>query len=75
MIIYLHRGTDRATAEREDTATRLEAQGWTRCTPAVHRALWQIADATDRARLAREDAQAAPLKGGTVYLVKQRTMP
>jgi hypothetical protein len=72
MLIYLHRGTDRATAEREDTAARLEAQGWTRCTPAVHKALWRIDYMRRYADLrweARARVQTAPLKG-TVYLVK-----
>jgi multidrug efflux pump subunit AcrA (membrane-fusion protein) len=75
MLIYLHRGTDRATAEREDTAARLEAQGWTRCTPAVHRALWRMADAQDKARIAREDARVSAPIQGTVYVVKGRVMP
>lgn len=65
MIIYLHRGTDRATAEIDETAARLEAQGWVRCTEDVHKVLWKIGDATDKARIAREDAGDA-LKERTI---------
>jgi len=65
MIIYLHRGMAHATAEREDTAARLEAQGWVRCTEDVHKVLWKIGDATDKARIAREDAGDA-LKERTI---------
>jgi len=71
-MIYLHRGTDRATAESEASAQRLEAQGWVRCSAHVYKALWRIADAQVLAAQARERERSA---GGTVYVVKERTMP
>ncbi len=57
MIIYLHRGYDRTIAESDATATRLEASGWVRCSADVHKALWRIADATARVRMASMPAQ------------------
>jgi hypothetical protein len=66
VIIYLHRGTDHTSAEREATAARLEAQGWTRCSPAVHKVLWKIGDAQAFAVLRRAC--------GTVDTLKERTV-
>jgi len=77
MIIYLHRGMAHASAEREDTAARLEAQGWVRCTEEYHHALWMIGEVEryDELRAeARARVQTAPTKK-TVYIVKEKVLP
>ena len=48
-MIYLYRprpdgSADIATAEYEASAARLEQRGYTRCSPALHRVVWQQQD-------------------------------
>lgn len=55
-MIYLKRGTDEpAAVEDEMRAARLEARGYTRCTPAQHRAAWRERDAAAYLRIRGED--------------------
>lgn len=61
-MIYLHRGMERAACETEAAAERLEACGYKRCSADVHRALWRIADAAQKAELqAAVRLETAPL--------------
>jgi hypothetical protein len=66
MLIYLHRHMAHTSAESEETAARLEAQGWVRCTEEVHKVLWKIGDAQAFAVLRRAC--------GTVDTLKERTV-
>lgn len=55
-MIYLKRGPDEPAAVEDATkAQRLEARGYTRCTPAQHRAAWRERDAASYARIRAED--------------------
>jgi hypothetical protein len=77
-VIYLHNGTARACCESDATAAKREACGWVRCSYAEWRFLWMIADATDRIRIAREDAQqaqTAPIKGETYSGMLKKVYP
>ena len=73
-IIYLHRGMAHTSAESEDTAARLEAQGWVRCTFDVWTALRRIDEDQRYAELKKgARAQVAPQNkplSGVLYKVR-----